>query len=49
MSQGQLALAGQARRFIDGLPPARTENEWLMTGLLEHARDRRAKELEITR
>jgi hypothetical protein len=45
-NQGQTALAEQASRFVDGLPPVRTEREWLMAGLLEQAHRQRAKELE---
>jgi hypothetical protein len=48
-SQGQSALADQTRQFVRNLPPARTEREWLMAGLLEQARSRRAQELEMTR
>jgi len=48
-SQGQTALAEQARQFVRDMPPARTEREWLMAGLLEQGRIRRAQELEMTR
>jgi hypothetical protein len=48
-SQGQSALADQTRQFIRNLPPARTEREWLMAGLLEQGRSRRAQALEMTR
>jgi hypothetical protein len=48
-SQGHAALADQARRFVRNLPPARTEREWLMAGLREQARSRRAPVLERTR
>jgi L-lysine 2,3-aminomutase len=48
-SQGQTALAEQTRRFADGLPPVRTEREWLMAGLVEQARSRRAQESEMIR
>jgi hypothetical protein len=48
-SQGQTALAEQTRRFADGLPPARTEREWLMAGLLEQARRQRPREMDMTR
>jgi hypothetical protein len=48
-SQGQSALAEQTRQFVDALPPARTEREWLMAGLLEQGRSRRAPALERTR
>ncbi|NNM62027.1 MAG: relaxase/mobilization nuclease domain-containing protein [Steroidobacteraceae bacterium] len=48
-SQGQSALADQTRQFVRNLPPARTEREWLMAGLLEQGRSRRVQELEMTR
>jgi hypothetical protein len=47
--QGQSALADQTREFVRNLPPARTEREWLMAGLREQARSRRAPVLERTR
>jgi len=34
---------------VRNLPPARTEREWLMVGLLEQGRSRRAQELEMER
>ena len=48
-SRGQTALAEQARHFVRSLPPARTEREWLMAGLVEQARQRRPREMERTR
>jgi phytoene/squalene synthetase len=39
-SQGQTALADQARQFVRDIPPARTEREWLIAGLLEQGRSR---------
>jgi hypothetical protein len=49
-SQGQTALAEEARHFVRSLPPARTEREWLMAGLVEQARRERApREVERTR
>jgi hypothetical protein len=49
-SQGQITLAEQTRRFVRTLPPARTEREWLMAGLVEQARRERApREMEMTR
>ena len=48
-SQGKTALADQKRQFLHNLPPARTEREWLMVGLLEQGRSRRAQELEMER
>jgi len=49
-SQVQTTLAEQARHFIRSLPPARTEREWLMAGLVEQARRERApREVERTR
>lgn len=34
-SQGQAALGDQTRRFVDSLPPARTEREWLKAQLMD--------------
>ncbi len=49
-SQGQITLAEQTRRFVRTLPPARTERELLMAGLVEQARRERApREMEMTR
>ena len=48
-SLGKAALAYQTRQFVRNLPPARTEREWLMVGLLEQGRSRRAQELEMER
>jgi NAD-dependent oxidoreductase involved in siderophore biosynthesis len=48
-SQGQTVLAEQTRRFVDGLPPVRTEREWLMAHIREQAQRHRAQEMEITR
>jgi hypothetical protein len=38
--QGQTALAEQVRRYMDHLPPVRTEREWLMAELTERAQRR---------
>lgn len=48
-SQGQAALAEHVRQLVRHLPPARTEREWLIAGLLEQGRSCRAQELEMTR
>jgi hypothetical protein len=49
-SQGQTALAEQARHFVRSLPPARTEREWLVAGLVEQVRREPApREVERTR
>jgi hypothetical protein len=48
-SQGQTALAEQTRRFVGSLPPARTEREWLMAGLVEQLQGNRARERDMTR
>jgi len=48
-SQGQTALAEQTRRFSVGLPPVRTEREWLIAGLVEQVKGNRAREREMTR
>jgi len=49
-SQGQTVLAEQTRHFVCSLPPARTEREWLVAGLVEQARREPApREVERTR
>ncbi len=48
-SHGQSALAAQTRQFVRNLPPARTERQWLIAGLLEQSGNRHARELERTR
>jgi hypothetical protein len=48
-SQGQATLAEQTRHFVRSLPPARTEREWLMAGLLEQTGQRAPREVERTR
>jgi hypothetical protein len=47
--QGQAALAEQTRRFIEALPPARTEQEWLIAGILNVAHRHRTQETKFTR
>lgn len=42
-SEGQSELAGQVRRFVDQMPPARTEREVLATALLERTREARVR------
>jgi hypothetical protein len=46
---GYGVLAEQARRFTKGLPPARTEREWLSEGVLEQVRRKRPPEMERPR
>ena len=49
-SQGQTALAEEAWHFVRSLPPARTEREWLVAGLVEQVRREPApREVERTR
>ena len=38
LSQGHKELAAQVNRFVEKLPPPKTENEHLATQLLDHAR-----------
>ena len=47
--QGQTALAEHARQFVHSLPPARTEREWLMAGLLKQVGKVRAQKIELAR
>lgn len=48
ISEGQLELAAQVRRFVDQMPPPRTEKERVAAGLVERVRANRARE-ELTR
>jgi hypothetical protein len=48
-SQGQTALAEQTRAFVGGMPPVRTEREWLIAGLAEQVKGNRAREREMAR
>jgi hypothetical protein len=43
-SQGQNTLAEQRRHFVRSLPPARTEREWLVAGLLRRVQGNRERE-----
>jgi hypothetical protein len=43
-SQGQNTLAEQTRNFVRSLPPARTEREWLVAGLLGRVLGNRERE-----
>ncbi len=43
-SQGQNTLAEQTRNFVRSLPPARTEREWLVAGLVGQVQGNRERE-----
>jgi hypothetical protein len=43
-SQGQNALAEPARHFVRSLPPARTEREWLVAGLVGQVQGNRERQ-----
>jgi hypothetical protein len=43
-SQGQNALAEQTRHFVRSLPPARTEREWLVAGLVGQVQGNRERQ-----
>ena len=43
-SHGQNALAEQARHFVRSLPPARTEREWLVAGLVGQVQGNRERQ-----
>jgi hypothetical protein len=43
-SQGQNTLAEQTRHFVRSLPPARTEREWLVAGLVGRVQGNRERE-----
>lgn len=42
--QGQRDLSDAVHRFLDAMPPPRTEKERIAAGLLQHAKDPRVKE-----
>ena len=42
-SHGQTALAEQTRQFVHSLPPARTEREWLVAGLVGQVQGNRER------
>jgi hypothetical protein len=44
VSEGQLELAAQVRRFVDQMPPPRTEKERIAAGLVERVREFRIRE-----
>ena len=49
LSEGQSELAAQVRRFVDQMPPARTEKERIAGQLLERARERQIRSESLTR
>jgi hypothetical protein len=44
ISEGQLELAAQVRRFVDQMPPPRTEKERVAARLVERVRANRVRE-----
>ena len=48
-AQGEFNLASRARKFAAGLPPARTEREWVMEGPREQVRVQRGRVEELVR
>jgi len=42
--EGQIELAAQVRRFVDQMPPPRTEKERVAAGLVERVRANRVRE-----
>jgi Relaxase/Mobilisation nuclease domain len=47
--QGHLELAAQVRRYVDQMPKALTEKEYIATKLFEHTREPKTREIEIAR
>jgi hypothetical protein len=48
-SEGHAALAARVKRFIDEMPLPRSEKEWLVHDLVEHARQDSARQAQLTR
>lgn len=48
-SQGKPDLAEQTRRFVQSLPPARTEREWLRADSLQRTERQHVRETEVAR
>jgi len=49
ISEGQPKLAEQVRHYLDHMPPARTEREWIANAVLDRARAPRDQEKRTTR
>jgi hypothetical protein len=45
LAEGRAGLADEVERFVSGLPPPRTEREWMAVALTEGMRDRRQERL----
>jgi hypothetical protein len=49
LAQGRPELAARVRRFMEQMPPPRTDSELVAEGLRQHARDRRVRNERPTR
>jgi hypothetical protein len=47
--QGHPEIAAQVKRYVEQMPRPLTEKEYIATKLLEHAREPRVREIEMTR
>jgi hypothetical protein len=47
--QGHPEIAAQVKRYVDQMPKPLTEKEYIATKLLEHAREPKAREIEMAR
>jgi hypothetical protein len=47
--QGHAGIAAQVRHYVEQMPKPLTEKEYIATKLLEHAREPRVREIEMTR
>jgi hypothetical protein len=47
--QGHPEIAAQVKRYVEQMPKPLTEKEYIATKLLEHAREPKAREIEMTR
>ena len=47
--QGHAEIAAQVKRYVEQMPRPLTEKEYIATSLLEHAREPKTREIEMTR
>jgi hypothetical protein len=47
--QGHPEIAAQVKRYVDQMPKPLTEKEYIVTKLLEHARETKTREIEVAR
>lgn len=47
--EGRPTLAGQIKRFMDQMPPSRTDREWIAAAIRDQVRDLHVRERQLTR